>query len=199
MTREPQILEKRERILNAAIGVFAERGFHDCRVSDIARAADVSHGLVYHYFESKDDVLRSIYRDRWALFLKLARERLADERTAVGRLESTVGFLVDVYRANPDLMRVLLQDLPVGSVSFVHDTMTEAIDIIESILEEGIASGEVRADLDPRLAARIFYGGLQAILSGWVWDGIVQIDESSKKRIGDVLLGGLLERPKGAH
>ena len=198
MGSEPQILEKRERILNAAIGVFAERGFHDCRVSDIAKAAGVSHGLVYHYFESKDDVLRSIYRDRWSLFLELARQRLAEERTAVGRLENTVSFVVDVYRANPDLMRVLLQDLPVGASSFIHETTNEAIDIIALTLEEGIASGEFRQGLEPRLAARIFYGGLQATLSGWVWDGVVDVGDSAKDELRDVLLTGLVPRSAAA-
>ena len=72
-------VDKRRLILDAAVRVFARQGFHTCRVSDIADEAGVAYGLVYHYFQSKDEVLDTLFLERWELLL--ARDR-RDRRAA---------------------------------------------------------------------------------------------------------------------
>ena len=74
-SRNPQgAIEKRRQILDAAIRTFARQGFHACRVSDIADEAGVAYGLVYHYFRSKDEVLDTLFLERWGVLLEAIRE-----------------------------------------------------------------------------------------------------------------------------
>ena len=76
MAKAPPI-DRRRQILDAAIRVFARQGFNACRVSDIAREANVAYGLVYHYFDSKDQVLNELFVERWSLLLRRSRRSTA--------------------------------------------------------------------------------------------------------------------------
>src|SRR5205085_12029416 len=95
--------EKRRQILDAAVRVFARRGFNQCRVSDIADEAGVAYGLVYHYFRSKDEVLDTLFLERWNVMLEVIRD--IDERDIAPRekLWAITSFIVDSYRHDPDL------------------------------------------------------------------------------------------------
>ena len=82
--------DRRKQILQAAVEVFAERGFHKTRVSDIARKADVAYGLIYHYFESKDHVLACVFEENWSIFLKVLRDLRDDgQRTSTNKIKAT--------------------------------------------------------------------------------------------------------------
>ena len=74
MARPPAPVDKRRMILDAAVRVFARQGFHTCRVSDIADEAGVAYGLVYHYFQSKDEVLDTLFLERWDVLLDAIRD-----------------------------------------------------------------------------------------------------------------------------
>src|SRR3954468_17969178 len=76
LTRRPMATaaDKRRIILDAAVRVFARQGFNGCRVSDIADEAGVAYGLVYHYFRSKDEVLDTLFLERWNVLLEVIRE-----------------------------------------------------------------------------------------------------------------------------
>ncbi len=188
-------------ILDAAIRVFAQRGFHDTRVSDIAREAGISHGLVYHYFKSKDDVLICIFRDRWALFVGMAQALCDEAGPAPQKLGAIVRFLLDSYQVNPALMKVLLQEL-VGSPHFFSrgniEALDEALAVVEQIIQDGMQAGEIRTGLDARIAAQLFYGGVQQILAVWAWKQLAPDElgdlEELKRTVTDLLLGGLLPR-----
>src|SRR4029078_1851067 len=99
---------KRRLILDAAIRVFARQGFHRCRVSDIAREADVAYGLVYHYFRSKDEVLDTLFTERWTLLLVAISESDRDEAPVRDQLHAIASFIIDSYRNDPDLMKVII-------------------------------------------------------------------------------------------
>jgi TetR/AcrR family fatty acid metabolism transcriptional regulator len=66
--------QRRAALLGAAVRVFARKGFHGARVGDVASEAGVAHGLVYHYFSSKDELLETIFRETWAALLAAMRE-----------------------------------------------------------------------------------------------------------------------------
>ena len=80
--------EKRQLILDAAVRVFARQGFHTCRVSDIADEAGVAYGLVYHYFGSKDEVLDTLFVERWDVLLAAIRETDAHATAARDKLHA---------------------------------------------------------------------------------------------------------------
>ena len=87
MAKAPPV-DRRRQILDAAIRVFARQGFHACRVSDIAREAGVAYGLVYHYFNSKDQVLNELFVERWSLLLAAKARAARPRMSARGRSEA---------------------------------------------------------------------------------------------------------------
>src|SRR6185369_2640133 len=98
-------VDKRRLILDAAVRVFARQGFHTCRVADIADEAGVAYGLVYHYFQSKDEVLDTLFLERWNVMLEGIRETDAQAIAAREKLHAIASFIVESYRHDPDLMK----------------------------------------------------------------------------------------------
>src|SRR4051795_2992793 len=113
-----QAAEKRRQILDAAVKVFARQGFHACRVSDIADEAGVAYGLVYHYFSSKDEVLDTLFLERWDVLLTTISEVDGRDVPARDKLEAIAGFIVDSYRHDPDLMKVIIVEVTRAANSF---------------------------------------------------------------------------------
>ena len=161
--------EKRRIILDAAVRVFARKGFHTSRVGDIAEEAGVAHGLLYHYFSSKDEVLETIFRENWAILLERIDAVEQSDEPAREQLRHVAAIVLRTWRYQPNVVRVLVREiartpeLPQKIGEFV-----KPIQAIERIIERGRRAGEFRADLDPRMAATVFYGGIDEVLTGWV-------------------------------
>jgi TetR/AcrR family fatty acid metabolism transcriptional regulator len=173
--------DKRERILDAAIKVFAKSGYHGSRISDIAREAGIAYGLVYHYFKNKEEILGSIFEQRWGGFLE-ALEGIAAERTsAEDRLVSVAGLMLSAYRVRPDWVKVLVIEIQRSS-RFAEPGQLRAVgqlfDVVRRILRDGQEAGELRRDLDPAIACYVFLGALELAMTSLVL-GVVQIDEST--------------------
>ena len=170
--------DKRRMILDAAVRVFARQGFHGARVSDIADDADVAYGLVYHYFDSKDEVLDTLFLERWNLLLDAIREVDADETaSARDKLFAITSFIVDSYRHDPDVMKVIIVEVTRAANSFGQkhlDKIREAYDLIAEIVESGQADGTFRDNITPRFAAMAFYGAIEQVLTGWIFDLLPQ-------------------------
>ena len=115
----PAAVDKRRIILDAAVRVFARQGFHTCRVSDIADEAGVAYGLVYHYFESKDEVLDTLFLERWDVLLEaIARDRRAATSPRARSCTRSPSFIVDSYRHDPELMKVIIVEVTRAANSF---------------------------------------------------------------------------------
>jgi TetR/AcrR family transcriptional regulator, fatty acid metabolism regulator protein len=165
--------DKRRQILDAAVKVFARQGFHACRVSDIADEAGVAYGLVYHYFSSKDEVLDTLFLERWNVLLEVIREADSGAGPARAKLERIAGFIVDSYAHDPDLMKVIIVEVTRAANSFGRTHLgkiREAYDLISTIVAKGQASGELRRDVTPDFAALAFYGVIEQVLTGWIFD-----------------------------
>jgi TetR/AcrR family transcriptional regulator, fatty acid metabolism regulator protein len=161
--------DKRTRILDAAIRVFAEHGYHGARVGDIAEDAGVAHGLLYHYFASKDDVLRTIFLENWGALIARFRAVEGSEEPAPQKLEGIAKILLRTWRNDPALVTVMVREVARSQqLQDRVDEVREAFAIVQRVIEEGQASGHFRRDLDARLASWIFYGGLEEVLTGWV-------------------------------
>jgi len=117
-SRADAAAEKRRKILAAAVHVFARQGFNAGRVSDIADQAGVAHGLVYHYFDSKDAILDELFSDRWALLLQASRQVDSLDLSARDKLAKVAGFIVDSYRYDPDLMKVIIVEVTRAANTF---------------------------------------------------------------------------------
>ncbi len=168
-------IDKRRNILDAAITVFARQGFHSTRVSDIADEAGVAYGLVYHYFDSKDEVLNELFTERWSLLLTAIEEADASAESPRSKLAAVAAFIVDSYQHNPELMKVIIVEVTRAANSFGRTHLPEirrAYDSITKIVAEGQEKGVFRRDIDPAFASMSFYGAIEQLLSGWIFEVI---------------------------
>ena len=172
MAKAPPI-DKRRQILDAAIRVFARQGFHATRVSDIADEAGVAYGLVYHYFKSKEEVLNELFSERWSLLLAAIEETDQQEGSPREKLGAVAAFIVDSYRHDPELMKVIIVEVTRAANSFGQTHLTEirrAYESIAKIVVEGQEEGAFRRDIDPIFASMSFYGAIEQLLSGWIFE-----------------------------
>jgi AcrR family transcriptional regulator len=161
--------EKRRLIRDAAVRVFARKGFHTCRVGDIAEEAGVAHGLLYHYFASKDELLEIVFRETWAELLAAIRVVEESGEPAREQLRQVAAIMLRSWRRDPDLIRVLVREIGRSpELQRRIDALGQVFDAVARIVEGGQSAGEFRSELDPRLASFVFYGALEAILTGWV-------------------------------
>jgi len=171
--RSIALADKRRRILEAAIRVFADNGYHGSRVGDIAEDAGVAHGLLYHYFASKEDVLRTIFVENWGQLITRFRAVEESHESAAEKLEGIAKILLRTWRNDPALVTVMVRE--VARSQHLQDQVVEvreAFAILQRVIEEGQAAGEFRRDVDPRFASWIVYGGLEEVLTGWVLGGL---------------------------
>jgi AcrR family transcriptional regulator len=176
--RGAAVEDKRALIRGAAVRVFAVKGYHACRVSDIAEEAGVAYGLVYHYFGSKEAVLETIFRETWQAMLTAigAVEELGEP--APEQVRKVAAIVLRTWRDDPDLVRVLVREVTRSpQLQNEIDEIALAFAALERIIERGMADGSFRVDLDARVAALMLYGALEEILTGWVMGQLPDSDE----------------------
>ena len=179
MASKAAAVDKRRQILDAAVRVFARQGFHSTRVSDIADEAGVAYGLVYHYFASKDEVLNTLFEERWDVMLEAIREIDRRDVPAREKLYAIASFIVDSYRHDPELMKVIIVEVTRAANSFGRTHLAEirrAYDSIAKIVADGQAAGTFRRDVDATFASMAFYGAIEQLLSGWIFEVIPAAD-----------------------
>ena len=161
--------ERRRQILDAAVRVFARSGYHGSRVGDIAEEAGVAHGLLYHYFPSKEAVLQTIFRENWGALIERFRAVEVADEPAPEKLEGIAKILLRTWRNDPDLVTVMVREVARSQqLQGQVEEVREAFVIVQRVIEEGQAMGAFRPDLDARLASWVVYGGLEEVLTGWV-------------------------------
>jgi TetR/AcrR family transcriptional regulator, fatty acid metabolism regulator protein len=192
--------EKRRTILDAAVGVFARQGFHTCRVSDIADEAGVAYGLVYHYFSSKEEILDTLFLERWDVMLAAIAEADAADLPPREKLGMVAGFIIDSYRHDPEVMKVIIVEVTraVNTFGRTHmATITDAYAQIAAIVAAAQRAGEFRSDITPEFAAQAFYGSVEQVLTGWIFaeaEVTVPEFERAKTMIVDTICDGLQTR-----
>ena len=197
-------IERRRQILDAAVRVFARQGFHTCRVSDIADEAGVAYGLVYHYFSSKEEILDTVFLERWEVMLAAIADADESGRTARDKLAQIAAFIIDSYRRDPDVMKVLIVEVTRAANTFGRTHLAkirEAYGGIARIVAAAQADGSFRAEISPSFAAQAFYGAMEQLLTGWIFESgeLSQPDfEQAKTMIVDMICGGLQTRDQPA-
>jgi len=187
--------EKRRVILDAAVRVFARKGYHGSRVGDIAEEAGIAHGLLYHYFASKEDVLATVFRENWGRLLEAFHQVEASGEPALEQLRRVAKILLRSWRDDPDLVRVMVREVARSPhLQLQVNEIREGFLVIQRIVERGQADGAFRCDVEPRLVSWIFYGALEELLTGWVLGQLPDGDEEvarAERTIIDVVCGGL--------
>jgi TetR/AcrR family fatty acid metabolism transcriptional regulator len=194
---EPAAVPKRDAILRAAIDVFADRGFFNAQVADVARAAGVAAGTVYLYFRSKDDLLVSIFE-------RTMRETLAEGRAAVVRLKDPAERLRCFARMHLGMLgrdrnlAIVFQIELRQSVKFMErfssTLLRDYLGQIRAAIADGQQSGVFRADLDTTAAAKMFFGALDEMATNWVLSRRRRSLESDADLVVDLFLNGARAR-----
>jgi TetR/AcrR family fatty acid metabolism transcriptional regulator len=187
--------EKRRLLLDAAVRVFARKGYHASRVGDIAEEAGVAYGLLYHYFGSKEEVLRSVFRETWRALIETI-ESVEESGDPPGeQLRKVAEILLRSWRRDPDLVRVLVLEVTRSPhLRGEMDEIVESFAAIQEIVERGQADGSIRSDLDARLASYVFYGAVEELLTGWVLGRLPDGDEDvarAERTLVEIVTGGL--------
>jgi len=188
-------VDKRRLILDAAVRVFARQGFHTCRVSDIADEAGVAYGLVYHYFQSKDEVLDTLFLERWELMLGAIDEIDAQPIGARDKLSAIASFIVDSYRHDPELMKVIIVEVTRAANTFGQTHLPEiskAYVRIADIVAAAQADGTFRDAVTPQFAAMAFYGAVEQVLTGWIF-GLLDEGEDDYERAKRFIVGTICD------
>ena len=194
--------EKRRAILHAAVRVFAEKGYHGCRIADVARQAGVAYGLVYHYFQNKDELLESVFAEQWTIFLNALQAISEGPGTAPEQLAAMCRFAVDVFRTAPAAVKVLLLEVARSHNAFragsTGQTFEAAVRIVADVIRRGQERGEIRRDADAMISAAGLLGALELSLTGMVMGllggtGEEQI-ERVKEGIVQLVLRGVAAR-----
>jgi TetR/AcrR family fatty acid metabolism transcriptional regulator len=193
--------DKRNQILDAAIAVFARLGYHGARVSDIAREAGIAYGLVYHYFKNKEEILNTIFEERWSGFLE-AVEGIADSRAAsADKLVSIAALMLNAHRLRPEWVKVLVLEIQRSS-RFAEPTQLRAVgrffQLIEGLVRRGQQTGELRGDVDPEIASYVFVGALEIVITARVLE-VLRVEETQEagyyekvaRTVVDIFLNGL--------
>jgi AcrR family transcriptional regulator len=190
--------DRRRQILDAAVRVFARQGFHGCRVSDIADEAGVAYGLVYHYFRSKEEVLDTLFLERWDVLVATIDDVAArDDVAPREKLHEIASFIVDSYRYDPELMKVIIVEVTRAANSFGRTHLAkirEAYDGIAGIVERAQETGIFKSAVTPQYAAMAFYGAIEQVLTAWIFDLLPRGEdeyEQAKRFVVETVCGGL--------
>lgn len=194
--------DKRRLLLDAAVRVFARKGYHAARVGDIAEEAGVAYGLLYHYFSSKEEVLRNVFRETWRALIATIESVERGEDTPREQLRKVAEILIRSWKRDPDLVRVLVLEVTRSQLlAGEMDEIVASFSVIQAIVERGQADGSVRGDLDARLASYVFYGAIDELLTGWVLGRLPDSDEDlarAERTVVEIVAGGLAPEHAGA-
>ena len=163
--------DKPQQIIEAAVRVFARKGYYNSRVSDIAREAGIAAGTIYLYFKTKDDILVTLFRDKMAEFVDSLRKAIADEPEAASKVRTLVRLHFGLLEEDPELAEVLQVELRQGHKFFRGASGQEIgayFALIGSVLEEGVGEGRFRPNLSVKVATKMLFGAMDQMATSWV-------------------------------
>jgi AcrR family transcriptional regulator len=169
-------------------------------VADIADEAGVAYGLVYHYFASKEQILDTLFLARWDAMLAAIAEADAAQPAPREKLQAIADFIIESYRHDPELMKVIIVEVTRAANSFGRTHLAkirEAYALVAAIVARAQAERLFRSEITPSFAAQAFYGCVEQVLTGWIFDSAPVSDhelERAKTEIVDTICRGL-ERP----
>jgi len=163
--------DKPQQIIEAAVRVFARKGYFTSRVSDVAREAGIAAGTIYLYFKTKEDILTTLFREKMAEFVAKLWKAMADQPDPVSKVRRLVYLHFDLLERNPELAEVVQIELRQGQKFFRGASSQEIASyfaLIGSVLEEGVVAGRFRANLPVKVATKMLFGAMDQMATSWV-------------------------------
>jgi TetR/AcrR family transcriptional regulator, fatty acid metabolism regulator protein len=176
---------KHQKILRAAIKIFAEKGFFNSRVSEIAREANVADGTIYLYFKNKDDILISLFEEEFGKIVEDVRKELKEEKDPIQKIRRfAVAHLsiVSKYQGLAEVLGVEVRQSTKFMKEYVNKPFIEYLNLIRSIVVEGQEQGLIRKDLTPGIVKRALFGALDEMARYWI------LSTKKKHQIGEAAL-----------
>jgi TetR/AcrR family fatty acid metabolism transcriptional regulator len=186
--------DKYQRILDAAVAVFAEKGFHSARVTDVAHRADVADGTIYLYFRNKEELLMTAINTAFDAFMNHARTELDAIPSPAAKLRRLAHLHLEAFGANRDLAVVFQMELRQSArflAPFSHQQMVEYLRLVRAAIRDGQAQGIFRPELREKIAANCFFGALDEMVTSWVLDDTNYPLSDVADSIADIILLGL--------
>ncbi|MCX5909087.1 MAG: TetR/AcrR family transcriptional regulator [Deltaproteobacteria bacterium] len=192
---------KHQKILQAAIKVFAEKGFFNSRVSEIAKEANVADGTIYLYFKNKDDILISLFEEEFGKIVEDMRKVLAAEKDPLQKIRKfAIAHLSIVFKQQSlaEVLGVEVRQSTKFMKEYVNKTFIEYLNLIRSIVVEGQEQGVIRKDLNPGIVKRAFFGALDEMARYWILSTRKkhQIGEAALQ-ISDIFIRGMMNEETG--
>lgn len=165
---------KYDVIIDAAVRVIAESGYHKAQVSKIAKEANVADGTIYLYFKNKDDLLISMFNKKMGQFVDVIQGRIDQEMTVDGKLRTLIATHLEMLNHDQALAMVTQLELRQPQKE-IRDELGKIVkryqDVIARIIAEGVETGYFRPDIDQRMARRMIFGTLDETVTAWVMKG----------------------------
>jgi TetR/AcrR family transcriptional regulator, fatty acid metabolism regulator protein len=178
-------------IVDAACRVIREKGYHQARITDIAQAAGISYGLVYHYFKSKAELFDTILSQWWGSLFSVMEECDRRYEDVQGKLGALVGYFLDEYEKRPDMVHLFITEISRSSVNLTPARLKwfkVFIDRVENIMVAAQSQNALRDDIKARYLTYIFLGAIETFISTMVLENHPIRSRSQKQRIATGLL-----------
>lgn len=191
---------KHQKILQAAVKVFAEKGFFNSRISEIAKEANVADGTIYLYFKNKDDILISLFEKEFGKFVEEMRQKMEEEKDPLQKIRKFAEAHLSIVATKQDLAEVLGVEVRQSSKfmkEYVNQPFIEYLNIIRSIVIEGQEKGLIRKDLTPGIVKRAFFGALDEMVRYWILSTQKKhAIEEAARQISEIFIQGMIT-PEG--
>ncbi len=193
--------QKYHRIIQAATKIFAKKGFHQAKVADIAKEAEVADGTIYLYFRNKDHILISLFEEQMKVVLDNMRSELSKEQNAVKKIEKFALIHLKLIEQNKNMAEIIQVELRQSSKfmkEYKNERFVQYLNLIGEIILEGQRNGLFRKRIIPDIAKRAFFGALDEMSRFWVLSSHRKYDiETAAKQISDYFIYGLTRDLKG--
>ncbi|MBC8459697.1 MAG: TetR/AcrR family transcriptional regulator [Deltaproteobacteria bacterium] len=189
--------EKYYKIIDAATKIFAKKGFHQARISEIAREAQIADGTIYIYFENKDDILISLFEEQMNAVLDNMVEKISEQNNPIKKLEKFALTHLQLIEQNKNLAEIIQVEIRQSSKfmkEYKNEKFTQYLDLIGEIIQEGQEKGVFKKEVIPGVAKRAFFGALDEMSRFWVLSSRKRYDiKTSAKQISEYFLYGIID------
>lgn len=189
--------DKHQRIIKAALKIFARKGFYNSRVSEIAKEAAVADGTIYLYFKNKDDILISVFETEMTKMISNMKKELSKYHDAVEKVKIFALKHLSMITENQDWAEVAQVELRQSSKfmrEYVKDHYRDYLNIFAYIIREGQEKGVFKEEINTGIAKRAFFGALDEMGRYWVLSTRKRYSiEESAKQISDIFIKGVMK------
>jgi len=189
--------EKYYKIIDAATKIFAKKGFHQAKISEIAREAQIADGTIYIYFENKDDILISLFEEQMNAVLDNMVEKISEQNNPIKKLEKFALTHLQLIEQNKNLAEIIQVEIRQSSKfmkEYKNEKFTQYLDLVGKIIQEGQENGIFKKEVIPGVAKRAFFGALDEMSRFWVLSSRKRYDiKTAAKQISGYFLYGMME------